>query len=41
MVAETQRAFLPKTLPTVKTLELAAYFRPLVNVSGDYYDACP
>ena len=41
MVAETQRAFLPKTLPTVKNLELAAYFRPLVNVSGDYYDALP
>lgn len=41
MVAETQRSFLPKVLPTVKGLDLAAYFRPLVNVSGDYYDVLP
>lgn len=41
MVADTQRAFLPKTLPAVKGMELASYFKPLVNVSGDYYDAIP
>ena len=39
MVAGTQRAFLPQTLPEMPMLELAAYFKPLVNVSGDYYDA--
>lgn len=41
MVAETQRSFLPKRMPEVKGLSLAAYFRPLVNVSGDYYDVLP
>lgn len=39
MVANTQKAFLPQKLPQVNMLELAAYFKPLVNVSGDYYDA--
>lgn len=39
MVASTQRAFLPQKLPEMPMLELAAYFKPLVNVSGDYYDA--
>jgi serine phosphatase RsbU (regulator of sigma subunit) len=41
MVADTQRSFLPKVMPTVKKLELAEYFKPLVNVSGDYYDVLP
>lgn len=41
MVAETQRSFLPTTLPTVKHLDMAEYFRPLVNVSGDYYTVIP
>jgi serine phosphatase RsbU (regulator of sigma subunit) len=41
MVAETQRSFLPKTLPDVEGLELAAFFKPLVNVSGDFYDVLP
>lgn len=41
MVAETQRAFLPKKLPDMPKVELAAYFKPLVNVSGDYYDVLP
>lgn len=41
MVAETQLSFLPATLPDVKKLDLAAYFRPLVNVSGDYYHVMP
>ncbi|MFI3258034.1 MAG: SpoIIE family protein phosphatase [Spirochaetales bacterium] len=40
-VAETQRSFLPTVLPTVKHLDMAEYFRPLVNVSGDYYTAIP
>ncbi|AEJ20832.1 PP2C family protein-serine/threonine phosphatase [Gracilinema caldarium] len=41
MVAETQRAFLPKKLPEIPKVELASYFKPLVNVSGDYYDVLP
>jgi serine phosphatase RsbU (regulator of sigma subunit) len=41
MVAETQMSFLPQTMPTIKKLDIAAYFRPLVNVSGDYYDVIP
>ncbi len=39
LIAETQRAFLPAKLPEHPKLSLAAYFRPLVNVSGDFYDA--
>jgi serine phosphatase RsbU (regulator of sigma subunit) len=39
IVAETQRSFLPKKLPSPDKLELAIAYRPLINVSGDYYDA--
>lgn len=38
MVADTQRAFLPQKMPEVPMLDIASYFKPLVNVSGDYYD---
>jgi len=38
LIAETQRSFLPKYLPPVQKLDLAVSYRPLVNVSGDYYD---
>ncbi|PIE97759.1 MAG: sigma factor SigB regulation protein [Treponema sp.] len=38
MIAETQRSFLPKKIPDIKGLDIGAYYRPLVNVSGDYYD---
>lgn len=38
-IAETQKGFLPEMLPEQPKLSLAAYWRPLVNVSGDYYDA--
>ena len=38
-IADTQRSFLPEVLPEQPKLSLAAYWRPLVNVSGDYYDA--
>ncbi|MGF7107824.1 PP2C family protein-serine/threonine phosphatase [Treponema pedis] len=38
MVAETQKAFLPRKIPEAPHLDIASYFRPLVNVSGDYYD---
>ncbi len=41
MVAETQLSFLPQTMPVISRLDIAAYFRPLVNVSGDFYDVIP
>lgn len=40
-LANTQRSFLPEVMPSIKGLKLAAYFRPLVNVSGDYYSVLP
>jgi serine phosphatase RsbU (regulator of sigma subunit) len=41
LVAETQDSFLPRSIPQIKKLDIAAYYRPLVNVSGDYYDIIP
>lgn len=41
MVAETQMSFLPQTMPNIPKLDIASYFRPLVNVSGDFYDVIP
>ncbi|HPA11435.1 MAG TPA: SpoIIE family protein phosphatase [Treponemataceae bacterium] len=41
MVAETQMSFLPQNMPEIPHLDIAAYFRPLVNVSGDFYDVIP
>lgn len=41
MLAETQKYFLPHTMPFIDKLDIAAYFRPLVNVSGDYYTVLP
>lgn len=41
MVADTQRSFLPKKIPVLERLEIGVYFKPLVNVSGDYYDIVP
>ena len=40
-LANTQRSFLPAVMPNIPHLELAAYFRPLINVSGDYYSVLP
>ncbi len=37
MVADTQKAFLPQTLPSIDKLDMDVYFKPLINVSGDYY----
>ncbi len=37
MVADTQKSFLPLNMPTIDHLEIAEYFKPLINVSGDYY----
>jgi serine phosphatase RsbU (regulator of sigma subunit) len=41
LIAETQRSFLPHQLPTPKKLDISVFYKPLVNVSGDYYDAIP
>lgn len=38
MVSKTQFSFLPKQIPDIQGLEAGVYFKPLVNVSGDYYD---
>ncbi|MBQ2314788.1 MAG: SpoIIE family protein phosphatase [Treponema sp.] len=40
-LANTQRSFLPAVMPQIDKLEIAAYFRPLINVSGDYYSVLP
>jgi serine phosphatase RsbU (regulator of sigma subunit) len=40
-LADTQRSFLPAEMPKLDKLSVAAYFRPLVNVSGDYYSVLP
>ncbi len=39
LIAETQMSFLPRQLPIPQKLDLSVFYRPLVNVSGDYYDA--
>ncbi|MGI5173611.1 SpoIIE family protein phosphatase [Treponema sp. OMZ 840] len=41
LLADTQKSFLPQTMPKIKKLDIAAYYRPLVNVSGDYYTVLP
>ena len=41
LLAETQKSFLPQVMPDIPKLDVAAYFRPLVNVSGDYYTVLP
>lgn len=40
-LAEAQQSFLPQKMPEIPRLKVAAYFRPLVNVSGDYYSIIP
>lgn len=40
-LAETQKLFLPQEMPNLHHLSVATYFRPLVNVSGDYYSILP
>ncbi|MBM7023554.1 PP2C family protein-serine/threonine phosphatase [Treponema sp. Marseille-Q4523] len=37
LLADTQRSFLPQQMPVIPKLQLAAYYKPLINVSGDYY----
>ncbi|MDO4507038.1 MAG: SpoIIE family protein phosphatase [Spirochaetales bacterium] len=40
-LADTQQSFLPLNMPKIDKLSIAAYYRPLVNVSGDYYSVLP
>lgn len=40
-LAITQQSFLPQRIPNIPKLKIAAYYRPLVNVSGDYYSILP
>ena len=40
-LASTQKSYLPAKMPSVKHLKLGCYFRPLINVSGDYYTVLP
>ncbi len=40
-LAETQVSFLPHSIPDIPHLKIATYYRPLVNVSGDYYSILP
>ena len=40
-LAETQQSFLPQKIPDIPNLKIATYFRPLVNVSGDYFSILP
>jgi len=40
-LAETQVSFLPHNIPDIPKLKIATYYRPLVNVSGDYYSILP
>ena len=37
-VSQTQSSFLPSSIPDIPDLDIGAYFKPLVNVSGDYYN---
>ena len=41
LIAETQRSFLPHQLPSIGKIDISVLYRPLVNVSGDYYDVIP
>jgi sigma-B regulation protein RsbU (phosphoserine phosphatase) len=40
-VGEIQRSLLPTRLPTIPTLDLAAYYQPSQRAGGDYYDFFP
>ncbi len=41
VVADIQRSLLPKVLPTIPTLDLAAYYQTSQWAGGDYYDFFP
>jgi sigma-B regulation protein RsbU (phosphoserine phosphatase) len=41
MVADIQRALLPQKMPSIPTLQLAAYYETSRRAGGDYYDFFP
>lgn len=41
IVADIQRSLLPARLPTIATMDLAAYYQPAQRAGGDYYDFFP
>ncbi len=41
VVADIQRSLLPKTIPSIPTLELAAFYQTSQWAGGDYYDFFP
>lgn len=41
IVADIQRSLLPAKLPTIPTMDLAAYYQPAQRAGGDYYDFFP
>ena len=41
IVGDIQRSLLPVNLPTIPTLDLAAYYQPSQRAGGDYYDFFP
>lgn len=41
LVADIQRSLLPRTLPPVPTLDLAAHYQTAHRAGGDYYDFFP
>jgi sigma-B regulation protein RsbU (phosphoserine phosphatase) len=40
-VGEIQRSLLPAQLPSIPTMDLAAFYRPSERAGGDYYDFFP
>lgn len=40
-LAQAQRSFLPAIMPIIDKVEFDSVFKPLVNVSGDYYTVLP
>lgn len=40
-VGEIQRSLLPRSLPAIPTLDLAAHYQPARRAGGDYYDFFP
>ena len=37
-LTRSEISFLPSSIPDIPDLDIGAYFKPLVNVSGDYYN---
>jgi sigma-B regulation protein RsbU (phosphoserine phosphatase) len=41
VVGEIQRSLLPRELPAIPAMDLAAYYQPSARAGGDYYDFFP